>query len=168
MDKCFSLHYSCSDSGHAQCHHRATAFSTLMMRSFLLLSFLFPIAYAQYGDYVISQVISVYDGDTIRVHIYDLPPIVGDNIRIRLRNIDTPEITGQCLREKQLAILARNRLRELVAAADLIEIHNVQRGKYFRIVADLILDGTNASHVLLREKLGVPYNGGKKTHRWCQ
>jgi endonuclease YncB( thermonuclease family) len=112
-------------------------------------------------------VISIYDGDTIRVNINNLPPIIGQNIRIRLSNIDTPEIKGQCSREKKLALIARDRLRQLVNNAHTIEIHNLQRGKYFRIVADLMLDGQNASDILINENLGVPYKGGKKIHSWC-
>jgi endonuclease YncB( thermonuclease family) len=131
------------------------------------LLFIVPIASAQYGHYVVTQVISIYDGDTIRVNIKHLPPIIGQNIRVRLSNIDTPEIKGQCSRENKLALIARDRLRHLVNNAHTIEIHNLQRGKYFRIVADLILDGQNASEMLIREKLGVPYNGGKKIHSWC-
>lgn len=124
-------------------------------------------ASAQYGQYVVTQVISIHDGDTIRVNINNLPPIIGQNIRIRLSNIDTPEIKGQCSREKKLALIARDRLRQLVNNAHTIEIHNLQRGKYFRIVADLMLDGQNASDILIHENLGVPYKGGKKIHSWC-
>ena len=39
----------------------------------------------EYGTVIVSRVISVYDGDTFRVDIDSLPPIVGKNIPIRLR-----------------------------------------------------------------------------------
>lgn len=122
---------------------------------------------ADYGDYIVASVIDVYDGDTLRVNIHGLPPIIGQNIRVRLRGIDTPEIQAQCFHEYQQALHARDRLRKLVSAADTIELKNVQRGKYFRIVADLILDGKNAGDILVHEKLGIRYNGGKKAHQWC-
>ena len=38
----------------------------------------------QYGTVTVSKVISVYDGDTFRVNIDSLPPIVGKNIPIRV------------------------------------------------------------------------------------
>ena len=41
----------------------------------------------QYGTVTVSKVISVYDGDTFRVNIDSLPPIVGKNIRIRVNSI---------------------------------------------------------------------------------
>jgi len=126
-----------------------------------------PILGADYGKYLVTAVINVYDGDTLRVNIQDLPPIIGQNIRVRLRDIDTPEMQAQCFHEYQQALLARDRLHELVSAADIIELKNVQRGKYFRIVADLILDGENAGDILIHEKLAIRYDGGRKTHQWC-
>ena len=57
----------------------------------------------QYGTVTVSKVISVYDGDTFRVNIDSLPPIVGKNIAIRVNGIDTPEIRGKCQYEKNLA-----------------------------------------------------------------
>ena len=50
----------------------------------------------EYGTAIVSKVISVYDGDTFRVDIDSLPPIVGKNIPIRLNGVDTPEIQGKC------------------------------------------------------------------------
>ena len=61
----------------------------------------------QYGTVTVSKVISVYDGDTFRVNIDSLPPIVGKNIAIRVNGVDTPEIRGKCLYEKNLALKER-------------------------------------------------------------
>jgi endonuclease YncB( thermonuclease family) len=58
----------------------------------------------QYGTVTVSKVISVYDGDTFRVNIDSLPPIVGKNIPIR---VDTPEMPGKCQYEKDLALEAK-------------------------------------------------------------
>ena len=52
----------------------------------------------QYGTVTVSKVISVYDGDTFRVNIDSLPPIVGKNIPIRVNGVDTPEIQGVVVR----------------------------------------------------------------------
>jgi micrococcal nuclease len=41
----------------------------------------------QYGTVTVSKVISVYDGDTFRVNIDSLPPIVGKNIAIRVNGV---------------------------------------------------------------------------------
>ena len=123
--------------------------------------------WADYGSYPVTRIHSVYDGDTVRVDLASLPPVVGENIPILLRGIDTPEIKGRCAQEKTLAIVARDRLRQLLQKATIIEARNITRGRYFRIVADLILDNINVADVLLAENLAVKYSGGKKAHSWC-
>ena len=95
----------------------------------------------QYGTVTVSKVISVYDGDTFRVNIASLPPIVGKNIPIRVNGVDTPEIRGKCQYEKNLALDARDFVRNKLADAKEIKLTNLQRGKYFRVVANVLVDG---------------------------
>ena len=64
----------------------------------ILLTTLSAQAAPQYGTVTVSKVISVYDGDTFRVNIDSLPPIVGKNIPIRVNGVDTPEIQGVVVR----------------------------------------------------------------------
>lgn len=111
--------------------------------------------------------ISNYDGDTVRVDIPGLHPLIGKSIRIRIRGIDTPEIRGKCLQEKIKAKKAKKRVRELLINAKHILLQQMGRGKYFRIVAVIIADGINIGKTLTKEKLAVSYFGGKKTARWC-
>ena len=40
-----------------------------------------------------------------------------------------------------------------------ITLHDIEREKYFRIVASVIVDGQNLSDLLLAKKLAVPYDG---------
>jgi len=133
----------------------------------LVLSF-FPIQAApQYGTVTVSKVISVYDGDTFRVNIDSLPPIVGKNIRIRVNGIDTPEIRGKCQYEKNLALKARDFVRDKLANAKEIKLTNLQRGKYFRVVANVVVDGVSLEKELLDNELAYSYDGGKKLS-WCK
>ena len=86
-----------------------------------ILSFLLNAQAApQYGTVTVSKVISVYDGDTFRVNIASLPPIVGKNIAIRVNGVDTPEIRGKCQYEKNLALEARDFVRGKVCSGPLI------------------------------------------------
>jgi len=119
-----------------------------------------------YGDVKISKVISIYDGDTLRVNIDSFPDIVGKNIRIRIKGIDAPEIKGKCQKEINLAIIARDYLRNAINKSNQIELRNIERGKYFRIVGELYIDGENISKGLIKEKLAYIYQGGKK-RSWC-
>ena len=120
----------------------------------------------EYGTVTVSKVISVYDGDTFRVDIDSLPPIVGKNIAIRLNGVDTPEIRGKCQYEKDLALKARDFVRNKLANAKEIKLTKLQRGKYFRVVADVMVDGVSLETELLENKLAYKYTGGKKSS-WC-
>lgn len=132
---------------------------------FILNLFLISSTFA-YGDVKISKVISIYDGDTLRVNIDSFPDIVGKHIRIRIKGIDAPEIKGKCQREIDLAIMARDYLRNAINQSSHIELRNIERGKYFRIVGELYIDGENISNNLINRKLAYHYNGGKK-RSWC-
>jgi len=141
-----------------------------MKKKLLLLTLFLGVFSAQaapeYGTVIVSRVISVYDGDTFRVDIDSLPPIVGKNIPIRLNGIDTPEIRGKCQYEKDLALKARDFVRNKLANAKEIKLTKLQRGKYFRVVADVYIDGVSLEQELLENKLAYKYSGGKKIS-WC-
>jgi len=121
----------------------------------------------QYGTVTVSKVISVYDGDTFRVDINSLHPIVGKNIPIRVNGVDTPEIRGKCQYEKNLALEARDFVRAKLGNAEEIKLINLQRGKYFRVVANVVVDGVSLEQELLDNKLAYRYDGGKKLN-WCK
>ena len=121
----------------------------------------------QYGTVTVSKVISVYDGDTFRVDINSLHPIVGKNIPIRVNGVDTPEIRGKCQYEKNLALEARDFVRAKLGNAEEIKLINLQRGKYFRVVANVVVDGVSLEQELLDNKLAYRYDGGKKLN-WCE
>ena len=134
----------------------------------LVTSFTFSAQAApQYGTVTVSKVISVYDGDTFRVDIASLPPIVGKNIAIRVNGVDTPEIRGKCQYEKNLALKARDFVRGKLANAKEIKLTNLQRGKYFRVVANVLVDGVSLEQELLDNELAYEYSGGKKLS-WCK
>ena len=132
----------------------------------LCLCFFSTNAAPEYGTVLVSKVISVYDGDTFRVDIESLPPIVGKNIPIRLNGVDTPEIRGKCKYEKDLAVKARDFVRNKLANAKEIKLTKLQRGKYFRVVADVMVDGVSLEQELLENELAYKYTGGKKSS-WC-
>jgi len=138
----------------------------LLIITTLLIAFQVQAA-PQYGTVTVSKVISVYDGDTFRVNIDSLPPIVGKNIAIRVNGVDTPEIRGKCQYEKDLALEARDFVRNKLANAKEIKLTNLQRGKYFRVVANVVVDGVSLEQELLDNELAYEYSGGKKLS-WCK
>ena len=120
-----------------------------------------------YGSVAISEVISIYDGDTFRANISEYPPLIGQHMGIRINGVDTPEMRGKCEQEKILARKAKQFTIKMLLNAKTIELRNMQRGKYFRIVADVYADGHSVGEGLVREGLAVIYDGGKKTSAWC-
>lgn len=135
---------------------------------FLSLSLIFASAThaGDYGSFVVKKLNSVYDGDTFRADLVSGHPIISKNIRIRLNGIDTPEIKGKCWREKQLAIKARDHLTKRLTGGEKIVLKNVSRGKYFRLVADVFIDGENINKEMILEKLAYSYYKGRKND-WC-
>ncbi len=121
-----------------------------------------------YGSVVVSKVVSIYDGDTFKVNIEGYPAIVGEKMSVRVNGIDTPEIRGKCAQEKELAHKAKQIVVELMKKAKVVELRNMQRDKYFRIVSDVYIDGKNLSSLLIEKNLAVVYDGGTKTKNWCE
>lgn len=115
-----------------------------------------------YDDIKHVTIVSVYDGDTFKVNIPGYPDIVGKEISIRLYGIDTPEKRGTSGYTKELALKARTFVYNKLHNAKRIVLKNVRRGKYFRIIADVYVDGENLSQLLINEGLAKPYFGGKK------
>ncbi|MEN4053801.1 thermonuclease family protein [Sulfurimonas sp. NWX79] len=122
---------------------------------------------SKFEDVIVSKVTSIYDGDTFRVNIKDYPKIIGYRIPVRVNGIDTPELRAQCIKEKNLARTAKKITVRLLRNAKTIELKNIKRGKYFRIVADVYVDGKLLSEILLQNKVAVRYDGGKKID-WCK
>jgi len=117
---------------------------------------------ATYGDVIVKTINSVYDGDTFRCDVEGWPPILGVNIGIRVNGIDTPEMRDKRPHVKAHAIKARDHVRQRLREATVIELRNIKRGKYFRVVADVFVDGVNLGQELISLGLAYEYHGGKK------
>jgi len=108
-----------------------------------------------------------YDGDTCTFTLPGVHPLFGQAISIRLNGVDTPEMRGKCAQEKSLAKTAKIFVNDKLSQAKVIELRRVQRGKYFRIVADIWIDGEYLGQQLVKNNLGVLYGGGTKHNPWC-
>lgn len=119
-----------------------------------------------FGTVEVAEVTSIYDGDTFRANIKNYPPIVGERIGIRVNGIDTPEMRGKCEQEKKAAQAAKQFTVDKLRNAKKIELRNMKRDKYFRILADVFVDGENLAALLLKAKHGIEYHGDTK-QGWC-
>lgn len=140
----------------------------------LLTLLLFPaLALADYGSVVVDEVTSALDGDTIRVTVNEWPPIIGERIPVRIAGIQTPERRSRCdteaekARERQLAADARIYLVERLRGAEVVELRNIERGSFYRIIAQVWADGENVGQEMLAEGHTLPYVEGEGGRAWC-
>ncbi len=110
----------------------------------------------------------IFDGDTFAAYAY-IDDDIQVAVRVRLMNVDTPEIHGQCEREIEMALRARDRLAQLAPVGSRVELVNIRDDKYLgRIDANVILpDGRDVGDVLISERMGRPYSGGRRAG-WCR
>ena len=103
----------------------------------------------KFGDYEGAIYVRNYDGDTITFNLPGLHPIIGEKISIRVNGIDTPEIRGKCEKEKYDVQQVRDMVADILKDAEQIVLRNTERGKYFRIAADVIVDGESLGDMLI-------------------
>ena len=73
----------------------------------------------------------------------------------------------QNLTQEELAKKSKDFLHFLIKD-ERFTLHNIERGKYFRILADIRLsDGRNVSEIMLFNNHAVEYDGGTKNYNWC-
>ena len=119
-----------------------------------------------YGLVIVSEVTSIYDADTFRVNIKNWPDIVGRRMSVRVNGIDAPEMRGKCKEEKRLAKLAKQFTVKLLRSGKVIEIRNIKRDKYFRLLADVYIDNNSLAEALIMSNHARVYAGGTKPN-WC-
>ena len=112
------------------------------------------------------QIVEVYDGDTFKIDLEGIHPIFGDDIPIRVRGIDTPEIRGSSEQIKAMAVEARELTKRILTNGHRIELRNPERGKYFRIVAEVWVDGKTLADQLKAKGLAKDYDGEGKRPEW--
>jgi endonuclease YncB( thermonuclease family) len=113
-----------------------------------------------------AEVLRVLDGDTFeaRVHLW---PGLDVTTRVRLRGIDAPELKARCIEERDLAVAARDALRDILDEGQ-VGIMNVSLDKYGgRVLADASTSRTSSvSSAMLAARLARSYDGGRRQH-WC-
>jgi endonuclease YncB( thermonuclease family) len=122
---------------------------------------------AGYGAIRISDVTSIYDADTFRVDVDSWPPIIGHRVPVRIKGVDAPELRGSCDKEKLLAREAKRFTVDQLRNAEVVELRNLERGKYFRILADVYVDGVSLGASLINSNHARPYAGGTRLS-WCE
>jgi endonuclease YncB( thermonuclease family) len=110
------------------------------------------------ADIVATDDFRVIDGDTF----------VYAGTRIRIADIDTPEVRGRCPYETALAARATARTRQLLAAGT-FELHSLPSGRdedrYGRKLRIVTRGGRSVGHMLVVEGLARTWTGRREP--WC-
>jgi endonuclease YncB( thermonuclease family) len=106
--------------------------------------------------------IRVVDGDTLEGNIDLGFNVELKNVKVRLAGVDCPE------KSTPEGITSRDFTSQWISAAEgeckdvVISVKNHKRDKYGRILGMITVDGQSLTDVLLINKLGKPYSGGKR------
>ena len=106
----------------------------------------------------------VVDGDTIDV-ILDLGFDIMFKSRVRLYGIDTPESRTRDKDEKVRGKMAGSFLKDAVKNGTKVVIQTKlkdSRGKYGRVLGNVIVDGLNINETMVKNYLAVAYFGQSK------
>lgn len=97
----------------------------------------------------------VVDGDTIIVSIPDTYPVFGSRLPVRVAGIQCPELGRNPRNQNPEGIRAKNYTERFIRKTGFVDLHNVKRGKYFRLVADIVIDNISLADELLKNNLAV-------------
>lgn len=92
----------------------------------------------------------------------------GDSIwwegeRVRLMDIDAPEMQGQCEYETRLAVQSRDRLAQILGSG--FSIYRDGTDRYGRTLAVVTVNGRSAGDMLVAEGLARTWSGRREP--WC-
>ena len=111
------------------------------------------------------KLVKVVDGDTIDVDIDLGFGVWMRNQRIRLYGIDTPESRTRDKEEKFYGKLAAQFLKDQCKKGSCITLRTYldKKGKYGRILGEIIVDGVNINQLMIEEHRAVEDYGQSKT-----
>ena len=115
-------------------------------------------------------IIKVIDGanspqkcDTFIINIANVPDVFGNNIAVRIRGIDTPELNDKREEIRKISIKAKEELERLLYSGNKIILYDLGRDKYFRLLASVKVGNIDVAEYLIKKGLAKSYDGGVKT-----
>jgi micrococcal nuclease len=124
--------------------------------------------FATAGEIAMPFGIGAEQGDPYYVFVIDGDTFRYGGERIRVADIDTPEVHGQCDAEIRLAAQATNRMRALLNEGP-FELHPLASGRdrdrYGRQLRIVTRNGRSLGDQLVREGLARTWSGHREP--WC-
>ena len=110
------------------------------------------------------KVVHIVDGDTVDVDIDLGFGVWMRKQRVRLYGIDTPESRTRDKEEKKYGLMAKEFVKQFVKG-DSIKLTTQKydaKGKFGRILGDIIVDNKSLSDTMIQEHHAVIYHGQSK------
>ena len=108
------------------------------------------------------EVNRVVDGDTVDV-VSDLGFSLHFSTSVRLYGIDTPESRTRNKDEKVRGLLSKDYLKDrLKEGGVIIRTYRDKRGKFGRVLGEMVVGGRNINLLMVEESLAVKYEGQSK------
>jgi len=111
-----------------------------------------------------AKVTKIVDGDTIKCDIDLGFDTILSNQTIRLFGIDTPESRTRDKEEKYYGNISKQFLNDYCPKGSwiILKTHLDKKGKFGRILGELIVNKVNLNQQMIEENLAVEYNGQSK------
>jgi endonuclease YncB( thermonuclease family) len=126
------------------------------------------IAVASAGEVAVPFGIGAEDADPASVRVIDGDTFDYQGMRVRVADIDTPEIRGRCESETRLAARATARMRTLLGQGP-FELHPLLSGRdqdrYGRKLRIVTRNGRSLGDQLVAEGLARTWSGRREP--WC-
>ena len=108
------------------------------------------------------EVKRVVDGDTVDV-IIDLGFDISYSSRVRLYGIDTPESRTRDKDEKARGLISKDFLKSWLDKGNVvIRTRKDKKGKFGRILGEMVVDDININELMIEEHYAVKYHGQSK------
>lgn len=108
-----------------------------------------------------GYVIKVYDGDTFTLGFFQSYSDIPYRILVRLKGVDTPEMTDKDIRKMARARSAQAFLSSLILGR-FVTLKNVSMEKYGRLLCDVYCDGLHINQEMVARHFAVEYDGKQK------
>ena len=100
------------------------------------------------SDPTVSKIIEVIHGDTFIVNIAEPHELAGSNIKLIIRDANTPDATKSCPRQMELGIKVKDIVTQKLADASSIKIKNFRKTST-AVIAQVIMDGKDLGEELI-------------------
>jgi len=122
-----------------------------------------------YDNITDFEIVKVRDGDTFVINVKNIPDVFGEEIAVRIRGIDTPELNDEREDIRKISIQAKEELERLLYSGKKVILYDLGRDKYFRLLASVKVGDIDIAEYMtltvgrrLERGLAKEYDGGKK------